>query len=273
LYGLASILIKLFKEDRPDYVAALFDRPEPTFREKKYPAYKAQRPPTADALVFQLHGARNLFGAFGVKTFEKSGYEADDLIATFSEAFKFEKDLQIVILTGDRDTLQLVSGDAIVVQTFKKGVSDTTIYDEARVFEKYGIKPLQIIDYKALAGDSSDNIKGVPGVGPKTAIDLVQKFGSVENLYLHTGEDPKLDKKVRPFKSEAMLSKELVTLDRAVPIAMPMLDDLALPQSPAVEDYFTKMGFASLMKRVDAAPVEKKKKDVPKSKNSQQAMF
>ena len=107
------------------------------------------------------------------------GYEADDLIATLAERFRREKDLRSVILTGDRDTLQLVEDDHVVVRTFNKGVSDTTIYGEAEVKEKYGLVPSQMIDYKSLVGDNSDNIKGVPGVGPKTALALLQKYGTV----------------------------------------------------------------------------------------------
>ncbi len=183
IYGIASILLKLWRDERPDYAAALFDRPEPTFRDEKYAEYKAQRPPAAEELVAQIIEAHKLFEAFGIKTFEKPGYEADDLIATLAEKFKTLPDVQVVILTGDRDTLQMVEGDKLVVQTFNKGVSDTTIYNEAAVIEKYGIAPKQMVDYKALVGDSSDNIKGVPGVGPKTALELIKKiWHSEENV-------------------------------------------------------------------------------------------
>src|ERR1700722_7855906 len=183
LYGISAMMLNLWRDSRPDYVAALFDRPEPTFRDKKYAEYKGQRPPTADELVAQIIEARKLFEAFGIKFFEKPGFEADDLIATLAEKFRYEKDVQVVILTGDRDTLQLVEDDKVVVKIFNKGVSDTTIYDEKAVIEKYGLKPNQLIDYKALVGDASDNIKGVPGVGPKTAQELIKKFGTIEKLF------------------------------------------------------------------------------------------
>ncbi len=253
LYGIASILIKLWREERPDYVAALFDRPEPTFRDKKYAAYKAQRPPAADELIAQIIEAHHLFKAFGIRTFEEPGYEADDLIATLAERFKKEPDFRIVILTGDRDTLQLVDGDRVVVRTFNKGVSDTTTYDEHAVIEKYGLKPAQLIDYKALAGDPSDNIKGVPGVGPKTATELLQKFGSVKELYERIADDPKLEKKVGPYRKEAELAEELVTLERHVPTALP---DLAALQSDAApsgaKTYCETMGSATLVKRLES---------------------
>jgi DNA polymerase-1 len=269
IYGLASILLKLWREERPEYVGALFDRPEPTFRDKKYAAYKAQRPPTANELISQIIEAHKLFEAFGIKTFEKAGFEADDLIATLTERFKNEEDLQIVILTGDRDTLQLVTGEKIVVRTFNKGVSDTTIYDEKSVMEKYGLTPPQLIDYKALVGDPSDNIKGVPGIGPKTATELLKKFGSVKNLYENLNTDPKLQKRFGPFKKDAELSEELVTLERNVPIPMPALPSLASENMPAsVKPYFAQMGFGTLLKRWEA-----KEEPIKKPKSVQGRMF
>jgi DNA polymerase-1 len=268
IYGVASILLKLWREEKPDYVAALFDRPEPTFRDKKYAAYKAQRPPAPDVLISQLIEMPNLFHAFGVATFEKAGFEADDLIATLATKFKDEKDLQVVILTGDRDTLQLVEGEKVVVQTFNKGVSDTTIYDEKMVMEKYGLPPKAIIDYKALAGDSSDNIKGVPGVGPKTATELLKKFGSVEGIYENLASDPKLEKKFGPFKKEAELSKELVILEKNVPVGDVPLNSLA-PHDDELEiiGYFEKMGFTTLIKRLNGQEKEAEpaKDEGPKS--------
>jgi DNA polymerase-1 len=278
IYGIASILLKLWREDRPDYAAALFDRPEPTFREEKYAAYKAQRPPAADELIQQIVEAHKLFEAFGIKTFEKPTFEADDLIATLAEKFKRkegdggiardggENDLQVVILTGDRDTLQLVEDDHVVVQTFNKGVSDTTIYNEATVREKYGLAPTQMVDWKALVGDPSDNIKGVPGVGPKTALELLQKFGSVEELFAHVGDDEKIAKRLGPYRAEAELSRELVILERNVPIDIPPLEGLK-PHSDTkcVEEYFIDMGFATLLKRMyegDKIPKTKTKSQI-----------
>ena len=252
IYGIASILVKLWREERPEYAAALFDRPEPTFRDIKYAEYKAQRPPAADDLIAQIIEARHLFDAFGIKTFERAGFEADDLIATLAERFKKEEDLRIVILTGDRDTLQLVEGEHIVVRTFNKGISDTTTYGESAVFQKYGLAPRQMIDYKALVGDPSDNIKGVPGVGPKTATELIKKFGSMKEIYRNIAADPKLQKRLAPFKNEAELAEELVTLEKNVPIEIPALAALVSEQEPvSIKPYFQKMGFATLLKRIE----------------------
>ncbi|HUC01431.1 MAG TPA: 5'-3' exonuclease H3TH domain-containing protein [Candidatus Paceibacterota bacterium] len=271
IYGIASILLKLWRDERPDYAAALFDRPEPTFRDEKYAEYKAQRPPAADELIAQIIEAHKLFDAFGIRTFEKPGYEADDLIATLAEKFKATPDLQVVILTGDRDTLQLVTGDTLVVQTFNKGVSDTTIYNEAAVKEKYGLAPDQLIDYKALVGDTSDNIKGVPGVGPKTALELIKKYGTVKKMYERIGEDPKLEAKFGAFKKEAELSEMLVTLERHAPIDIPPLAELAPASDTAgAAAYFEKMGFATLLKRLIMPGADEKREPraKPKPKNA-----
>ncbi len=272
IYGVASILLKLWREDKPDYVAALFDRPEPTFRDKKYAEYKAHRPPAPDILISQLIEMHNLFHVFGVATFEKPGFEADDLIATLATRFKEENDLQVVVLTGDRDTLQLIEGNKVVVQTFNKGVSDTTIYDEQAVIDKYGLPPKTIIDYKALSGDSSDNIKGVPGVGPKTATELLKKFGSVEGIYENLSSDPKLEKRFGPFRKEAELSKELVILEKNVPMGDIKLEDLAIHNDEMeIIGYFEKKGFSTLMKRFVTKEIETK--EDPKPKSIQGRMF
>jgi DNA polymerase-1 len=275
IYGIASILLKLWRDERPDYAAALFDRPEPTFRDEKYAEYKAQRPPAPDELISQIIEAHKLFEAFGIKTFEKPGYEADDLIATLAEKFKTLPEVQVVILTGDRDTLQMVEGDKLVVQTFNKGVSDTTIYNEAAVIEKYGIAPKQMVDYKALVGDSSDNIKGVPGVGPKTALELIKKFGTVKEMYKKLdgaeadddAEIKKLRERFGAFKKEAELSEMLVTLERHVPIEIPPIAELTpMEETDGAAKYFEKMGFATLLKRLLFPEAEKKSK--PKSKKT-----
>lgn len=251
IYGIASILLKLWREEKPDYAAALFDRPEPTFRDKIYAEYKAQRPQAPDELIAQIIEAHKLFEAFGIRTFEKPGYEADDLIATLAEKFKKENELRIVILTGDRDTLQLAEGGKVVVRTFNKGVSDTTIYDEKAVREKYGLAPAQLIDYKALVGDPSDNVKGVPGIGPKTATELLQKFGSVKKIYEAAVHDEKLTKKFMPYRKDAKLSEELVTLERNVPMEAPLLKALAaVAEPPGAKAYFENMGFVTLLKRL-----------------------
>jgi DNA polymerase-1 len=278
LYGIASILLKLWREEKPAYAAALFDRPEPTFRKKEYPEYKAQRPPAPDDLIRQIIEARHLFEAFGVKTFEKPGFEADDLIATLAEKFKKEPEVQVVILTGDKDTLQLIEGDKIVVRTFNRGVSDTTIYDENAVILKYGFAPKHMVDYKALVGDSSDNIKGVQGVGPKTATELIKKFGSIEKIFAVVPSDPKLAARLGGRGEEAEFSKKLVVLERHVPLELSGISGLAISdEASLIEEYLKKEGFVTLLKRLGKegglAPVKDTKKKKDGSGSRQEAMF
>lgn len=256
LYGISAMLLSLFYVGggKPDYAAALFDRPEPTFRDKKYAEYKAHRPPTADELISQIIESPKLFQAFGIATFDKAGFEADDLIATLAEKFRKEPDVQVMVLTGDRDTLQLVEGEKVVVKMFNKGVSDTTVFDEVAVEAKYGLKPGQLIDYKALVGDASDNIKGVPGVGPKTAVELIKKFGTIENLFKNIAGDEKLEKRLGPFAKEAELSKELVILERHVPLGSEAdaLEGLALhDEKTRIAEYFKTLGSNTLQKRLE----------------------
>ncbi len=273
LYGISSILLRLWREERPEYVAALFDRPEPTFRKKEYKEYKAQRPAAPSELISQIIAAHQLFEAFGVKTFEKPGFEADDLIATLTEKFKSEPEVRVVILTGDRDTLQLVEGDKVVIRTFKTGISDTFTYNHDAVVEKYGLEPNQIIDYKAFVGDASDNIKGVPGVGPKTATELLKKFGTLEKVFAGVRGDEKLEKRIIPFEKEAELSKMLVTLKHDVSVAVQGLQELEIRDGmDAVKSYFEKMGFDTLLKRLEGSGESAKKEAKPK-RRPQKPMF
>jgi DNA polymerase-1 len=245
LYGLARMLTKIMREEHPEYVAACFDRPEPTFRKEEYEEYKAHRPETDEELVAQLIAAHELFDAVGIRVFDRPGFEADDCIATLAHRFGGTEDLRTVILTGDRDTLQLVRGDRVVVRAPKKGISDTITYDEDKVREEYGLAPAQMIDYKALAGDPSDNIKGVPGVGPKTAKALLSKYPSVEEVLAHP-EDP-ATAKVAGQKEAALQAKRLVILRNDAPLEAGSLEDLSVREDDlAREVYFSKLGFKSL---------------------------
>jgi len=250
LYGLSSILLKIWREDRPEFAAALFDRPEPTLRKKQYPEYKAHRPPAPEGLVEQIIGAHELFASFGIATFEKPGAEADDLIATLAERFRAESGLRIVILTGDLDTLQLVSDDKVVVRALKRGVSETELYNESAVKARFGLLPRQLIDYKALVGDASDNIKGVPGIGPKTAAALLERFTTLDNLYENITHEQGLEKKLGNFKKQAELSRTLVTLDRQVILGQTTLQGLKIDETnKRFIDYFRSRGFEALIKR------------------------
>ncbi len=203
-----------------------------------------------DDLISQLPIIKEVIKAYNLSIFEQEGFEADDLIATLAEKFKTNPDIKITILTGDMDTAQLVEGEKVVVRVFKKGITETVIYDDKAVEERYGLRPNQMIDYKALVGDPSDNIKGVPGIGPKTATELIKKFGSLEEVYRAAAVDPKLGIKLLQFKDVAMLSKHLVTLKRDVPVEVD-LEDLAIKEdSPEIKKYFQGMGFKTLINRL-----------------------
>jgi DNA polymerase-1 len=249
LYGLASILISMLR-DKPDFCAALFDRPEPTFRKEKFQEYKAQRPKAPDELIFQIIEAHNLFQAFNIKFFEEPGFEADDLIASLALKFINVPDLQIIILTGDRDTFQIIKDKKIIVRILKKGISEVEDYDEDLILSKFQILPEELIDFKALVGDPSDNIPGVSGIGPKTAIDLIQKYKTIENLFKHLNEIQNLKEKLLKEKENVLLYKKLVTLNKNLKINVNLNDLKFEPNNEKIIAYFEKFGFKTLIKRI-----------------------
>lgn len=269
VYGVSTILMRLWKEDKPDYAAALFDRPEPTFRDAKYKEYKATRAETATELVSQLGLIPELFSFFGVASFSERGFEADDLIATFAEKFKKEKDLRVIILTGDMDTLQLIEDDKIVVRIFKKGVSETMTFDEKAVEEKYGLHPKQLIDYKSMVGDNSDNIKGVPGIGPKTASALLREYGNMKTALKKLPADSKIREKIMENKEQMELSRDLVELVRDIPVKASLSELEVKPDFEALKNYFEKQGFKFLLKRLESNGKEALVPKAPKPKQGQ----
>lgn len=250
LYGVASIMLKVWREDRPDYAVALFDRPEPTFRKNEYEKYKAHRPKADDELIYQIIEAHNFFKSFNIPTFEIPGFEADDLIGTLVQRFKNTEDLIITILTGDLDTLQLVVKDKVVVKVLKTGVSTTEIYNEEAVEKRYGLSPKTLPDYKTLVGDASDNIPGIAGVGPKTASHLLQKYGSLESLISSIHEEPKYKEKFKDQADNIKLFKRLVLIRQDAPLPQIEISELKTHQEPEqLIEYFDKFGFESLKKR------------------------
>lgn len=278
LYGLASVLIKIDREERPDFAATCFDRPEPTFREEIFKEYKIHRPPTPDALASQLNESKNLFHKFGIKTIEAAGFEADDLIGALVEKFKIEPDLKITILTGDLDTLQLTGNAKVSVKVFKKGISETMIYDETAVKERYGIPPESLPDYKGLIGDSSDNIPGVPGIGPKTAALLLKKYKHLENI-LAKGKEEKMYEKVKNAEEQVFLSRQLGTIERSAPLGISKLNELVYSgiHEKELTPYFENLGFQSLIKRIRPATAPetntKPTKSAPKKESGGQNML
>ena len=186
LYGLSAMLLKIINDLKPDYLIACYDLPKPTHRHEAYKEYKAGRVKAEPELISQLKRSRDVFEAFSIPIYDKEGFEADDIIGTLVEKLKDDKDADIIIASGDMDTLQLVS-DQAKIYTLRKGISDIVIYDVAAVKERFGFGPEKMVDYKALRGDASDNIPGVPGIGETTATDLILKFGSLENIYKQFG--------------------------------------------------------------------------------------
>lgn len=246
IYGFLSILLKIIKEQNPTHIAAAFDLHGPTFRHEMYKEYKATRKPMDEELRQQVEPLKELITAMGIKIVSMQGYEGDDILGTLSKRF----DDDCVIVTGDRDSFQLVSPTTKVFWT-KKGVSDIEVYDVDRLLQD-GFTVQQFIDYKALRGDTSDNVPGIPGVGEKTAKQLLEQFGSLENILANADKIPgKLGQNVANNKELALLSKELVTINCNVPVEC-TLDDIAFTPvySSAVKQKLAEFEITSLANRM-----------------------
>ena len=221
IYGFLNILLKLIKEQEPDYICAAFDVKAPTFRHKQYEGYKAQRKPMPEGLAAQMPLAKDVLRAIGVTILEKEGYEADDIIGTVARLCE-ESEISCFIATGDKDDLQLASDKTKVILTVtKSGYNETIIYDDKAVKEKYHVTPTEFIDVKALMGDPSDNIPGVKGVGEKTAMSLIEKHHSIEYIYENIdgiGLKGAMLQKMKDGREMAFMSKELATINRNTPI-------------------------------------------------------
>ena len=283
VYGFSSTLLKMLKDLEPNYIVAAYDLPGPTFRHEAYEKYKIHRAKTPEELSSQIPYTKKVLESFGIPSYEMKGYEADDIIGSLTEKFKNlpaqaeEKDLKIIIVTGDLDTLQLVEGKEVVVYTMKRGLSDTMIYDEEAVKNRYGLKPNQLTDYRGLKGDPSDNIPGVPGIGDKTASELLKEYGSIENLYKEV-KSPKtkikdsIKKKLLENEEQAFFSKQLAMMvkDLDIDTDLKRADWKKNFSQPAVEKIFKEMNFTSLIPRIpdvknlSAAPVLLKQLELPK---------
>lgn len=241
LYGLSAMLIKIIADLKPDYLIAAYDLPKPTYRHEAYKEYKAGRVKATDELVSQMKRSREIFEAFGIPIYDKEGFEADDVIGTIVEQIVKDKGLRvkdslvdIIIASGDMDTLQLVNDKKVRVYTLKKGINDTILYDEDEVRRRFGFGPELLPDYKGLRGDTSDNIIGIKGIGEKTATTLIQTFGSIEEMYKQlkkgtgafekAGIKPRMIELLEKGKEEAEFSKMLGTIRTDAPI------DFKLPE-------------------------------------------
>jgi DNA polymerase-1 len=259
VYGFASILLKAINELQPTHYAIAFDKAAPTFRHKMFDQYKATRPETPAELVGQFGRVRELVQAFNMPIYELEGFEADDVLGTLGKQAS-EQGVDTVIVTGDADTMQLVSDNVKVFYPKPRGsFSDADLFDRAAVLTKYEVTPENIADYKALKGDPSDNIPGVKGVGEKTAIKLIQQFGSIEQLYDRLGEitPPKLQVLLRDNEAIARQSKELATIVTSAPVTLNLEEAKASRFNRGkVADLFRELEFASLLNKLPVATGE-----------------
>ena len=252
VYGFTSILLKVLKDLKPDYIAAAFDVKAKTFRHQEFEAYKATRVKAPDELYQQIPLVKEVLKSFNIPIFEKAGYEADDLIGTIAHLKTIDRpEMETIIITGDQDTFQLIDDNTKVFSPHK-GLSETILYDEQIIKEKFdGLKPEQLIDYKALRGDPSDNIPGVKGIGEKGAINLLNDFKTLENIYQNLASkkiSERNQKLLQEHKNEAFLSKKLATIITNVPIKFD-LEDCRLDgfDKTKVVKLFQELNFKRLM--------------------------
>ncbi len=270
LYGFLLIFLKFKDEFNPSFVAAAFDYPAPTFRHRQFKEYKAKRPKMPGELAQQIPEIKKALKAFGVPIFEKEGFEADDIIGTIAriQTENTAQEIETIILSGDFDLLQLVNEHTKVCIP-QRGIKNISVYDLRLTKEKYeGLKPNQFIDYRGLKGDPSDNIPGIPGIGPKTAIYLIKKFGNLENLYQELEKrSPKsgelkesLRRKLKEYKEQAFLSKGLSRVFLKVPIDFKLSDcSFGNYDKNILSNLFKKFGFSTLLKRINHPPLKEGK--------------
>ncbi len=253
VYGFLLILFKAIKDVEANYIVACFDTKKPTFRHKDFKDYKVHRAPMPDGLISQMPIMKQVLEALAVPIFEKEGFEADDLVATIAQ--KAKANAEVFILSGDLDNLQLVD-EKVFVYTLGKGIKDSVVYNEARVLERFGVRPDQMNDFKALTGDASDNVPGVPGIGKTTAADLIQRYSSIENLYAELATDtavlkPKVKEALKQNKEKAILSLHLVTTKKDVDIDFNLAScEFGKFEKGKISTVFNELGFNSLIDRL-----------------------
>lgn len=252
-YGFFSMLLSIITDQKPEYLAVCFDRAAPTFRKALFVGYHANRLELPEDFVPQIVLVHELLEKMNVSMFELDGYEADDLIGTLATRTVLEKDLEAVIVTGDRDMLQLVNKRVKVLMPLM-GITKTALFDEKAVEEKYGVKASQFIDYKALIGDASDGYPGVTGIGPKTAANLITEYGTFENLYKSISKLPeKVGLKLATDAEQAALAKKLATIVTDVPTQFDIkkckCSDFDIS---SLREALLGQGFETLTKRVDS---------------------
>jgi len=289
VYGFSSMLLKILDELQPEYIAVVFDTPVPSFRKQEYIGYQAKRKEMDTELADQIEKVHKVVRAFNIPIFEVEGVEADDVIGTLSTKLSQIKNqkskiknLEVVIVTGDRDLMQLVS-DKIKLFMPTRGLSEGEIVGEKEVKERMGITPRQIVDYKGLVGDASDNYPGVPGIGPKTATELLKKFGSLEGVYGRLEDLPAgrqglgsetLEKKLRDGRESAELSKRLATIVTDVPVKLDLEKCKAADfDKEKVIGLFRELGFRSLLGRITGENQKDQREEEEQKDERQQSFF
>ncbi len=274
-YGFTVMLMKVLKDLKPTHLAVTFDLPGGTFRHEAFAAYKAHRVEQPDELYAQIPMVKEVLAGFHLPVYEMPGFEADDVIGTLSA--KAPKDTEVIIVTGDRDTLQLVD-ERTSIYTQRKGMSDIVVYDEAAVKERYGLAPSQMIDYKAMCGDPSDNLPGLKGIGDKGATELLKKYGTIEKIYAAVKKSPN-DFKPRTLQAlidgekDVPLSKKMVTIVRDLPLAFSVADmKLKAPDMEKLRDVFQDLEFRTLLPKVEQEYGEKKTKGKKAKKTAEEKL-
>lgn len=250
IYGFIQMLLKLLKDYNPQHIAVVFDASRTTFRTEMYPAYKANRAAMPDDLRVQMDPIREVVRAFNIPTLELNGYEADDIIGALAGRFA-DQGGNVVVVTGDKDLMQIVTDHVTLLDTMKGRISGVS-----EVLERFGVEPKLVIDILGLAGDSSDNIPGVPGIGEKTAIKLILEYGSLDKLLERADEiKGKNGEKIREFREQAILSRRLATIECNVPLNVD-LETLTFsePNQQALNAFFNKYGFNSLAREITGTP-------------------
>lgn len=264
VYGFFTMLFKIIEDQKPTHLAVAFDRPKPTFRKMLYAGYQAKRPQMADGLSEQFVIVHDILEKVRIPIFEIDGYEADDLLGTLAKKISLasrrsgnlkleiknlqEGEFETIIVTGDRDLLQLVNEHTKILAPIV-GMTNMILFDENKVVEKYGLKPSQFVDYKALIGDGSDNYPGVNGIGPKTAVRLLETYETFESIYQHLGDiAPKIAEKLATDAEQAALAKKLAAIAIDAPLTLKIdLCEVDKIDKKAMEKEFADYGFKSLL--------------------------
>jgi len=275
IYGFLSMLYKIVFEFSPTHLTIAFDTPKPTFRHQLFKEYQGQRPKIEDSFRKQIPLVKEAIDLSGIYRLEKEGYEADDIIGTVCKSLEKDDNFNIFVISGDKDILQLVNNHVYVASPIS-GLTTIKIYDEKKVLEKFGILPKQIVDYKALTGDPSDNYPGAKGIGPVTASKLIKQFGTLDNLYQNLNQigSEKIKKILIQEKEKVYLSKKLATILTDLPIKIDIEKMRFFGFNKKLKDFLKRYQIYSLLKRIFGEEKEKKeKKQEEKYKIEQETLF